>query len=70
VTTTTLDRFAIDGVLPFNAYVEVREDGRWHQEAKGSTVAWLSDTAREEAAMFGQARIVSQFGAVLQEFNR
>jgi hypothetical protein len=60
VTTTTLDRFAIDGVLPFNAYVEVREDGHWHQEAKGSTVAWLSDTAR----------IVSQFGAVLQEFNR
>jgi hypothetical protein len=65
-----LATYATNGVLPFAAFVQVREDGRWTPVAKGSSVSWLDDAAREEAAMSGAARIVSQFGTVLARYGR
>ena len=58
-----------NGILPFHCTVQVREDGKWADVAKGSSVEWLTRVAGEEAVMFGAARVVSQFGSVLQHFG-
>lgn len=56
---------AIDGVLPFRAVVQVREDGYWAPVAEGSSVAWLSQVAAEEAEIHGESRVTSPFGRVI-----
>lgn len=52
-----LSELALDGILPFMAIVQRREDGRWVSQASGSSVAWLLGEAYSEAD-FGPVRIV------------
>lgn len=59
-----LEVLARDGILPFEAYVERKEEGRWVRVASGTSVAWLIAAADDESD-FGRVRIVSQFGGVL-----
>lgn len=61
---------AINGILPFTCTVQVREEGKWTDVAQGSSVDWLTDVATEEATLTGAARVVSQFGTILQRFGR
>jgi antitoxin component of RelBE/YafQ-DinJ toxin-antitoxin module len=60
----TLENFARDGILPFEVTVQLREDGRWTNEARGTSVAWLI-AAADDASDFGQVQLVSQFGNVI-----
>jgi hypothetical protein len=63
---TTLDTHTVSGVLPFTAYVQVRQDGRWTSVASGTTPEWLRNVAADEATIFRSVRIVSQYGTVLE----
>lgn len=60
--------YALNGILPFQARVEMFDAilGEWVAEASGSSVSWLASAA-DEAADFGRIRIVSQFGTVLAD---
>lgn len=60
----TLENFATDGVLPFQVTVQLRQEGRWINEARGTSVAWLL-AAAYDVADFGQVQLVSQFGTVI-----
>ncbi len=60
---------ATNGILPFDAFIEILDEGAWTQVAKGSSVAWLESNAQEEADLLGKSRIVSVYGTVLAEFT-
>lgn len=66
----SLTTYATNGLLPFAAFVEYRENGVWVSGAKGSSVEWLMDVVREDLEIFRDVRVVSQYGTVLQRFSR
>ncbi len=54
-----LHELAVDGALPFEAWVHVWDEGRWVPVARSSSVSELEELARDEAAVLGCARVVS-----------
>jgi len=54
-----LHKLSVDGILPFEAWVQVWDEGRWVPVARSSSVSELETLARDEASVLGCARVVS-----------